>query len=111
MGGTIVNASVGWALAEGIFAMTVFGWVYFHNYSERDSRVSAQIAAYAVGMAVVLAFPFKGVTTENPLRWLGACIIEGTCGARGSWIYPVGPAIGIFVGYLLHLITSYQQPA
>lgn len=111
VGGTVINTTVGWALGSAIFCGTIIGWSYFHNYYHRRSDNNAMHMANAVGLSVALFFPFGGPTTQNPLRWLGACVIEGTCGAHGSWIYPVGPAIGImFVGYLIHLVSWKIQP-
>lgn len=107
VGGTIINTSTGWAFGISIISGTVIGWSYFHNWR---TETNAQQMAHAVAIAVLISYAFVGPTTHNPLRWLGACIIEGTCDNSGSWIYPVGPAIGVVIAYLLHLVTWKIEP-
>lgn len=106
-GSPIVNTGVGWAFFLELFSMLYVSWIYFHNWYHDQSPQMPITMAYIIGGTAAIVYPFIGATTHNPFRWLAACTLEGTCGAAGSWIYPVGPLVGAAVGFLFHLGTQY----
>lgn len=99
LGGSVTNTTAGWAFFLEAIAVMFLSWTHF---AYRDPVSLA--AAVAATCAIVL--PFIGATTHNPYRWLGACIVEGTCGASGSWIYATAPLVGVIVGYYVALVNK-----
>lgn len=98
IGGDIINTQVGWAFFMEAVAGFALGFVYHHI--RHDTVQFPTLFAFTIAFTMFFTYPFLGPTTHNPYRWLSACIIEGTCNSYGSWVYPVAPIIGIFVGWL-----------
>lgn len=105
IGSPIVNTTIGWAFFLECFSGLFIGWIYFHNWYHDQSLEMPITMTYVVAGTVVLTYPFIGPTTHNPFRWLAACVIEQTCGIQGSWVFPIGPLVGIILGFLLHRVT------
>jgi hypothetical protein len=105
IGDAITNTSLGWAFFLELMAGLFMAWVYFHNwYHDATVRMPITMCYVIAGMSTIV-YPFIGPTTHNPFRYLSACVIEGTCFNRGWWVYIFGPATGMIIGYLFHMIT------
>ena len=90
----VVNISQGWGFVVELIASILMGWVFFS--SQRRLRMS-----YSVGVTAGIVFPFIGLTTHSPFRWLASCIPSQSCGAPGFWIFFTAPLAGIPIGYIL----------
>lgn len=102
-GSTITNTTTGWAFFLSAVSGALISWVYFSRHGDHVALVTTLSAT------VALSFPFIGTTTHNPYRWLSACIVEQTCGSTGSWVFPTGPLVGVFVGWVMYWMTRKRK--
>lgn len=93
-GSGVVNISQGWGFALELIVSILMGWVFFSD--QRRVRMS-----YIVGLTAGIAFPFIGLTTHSPFRWLASCVPSQSCGSPGFWIFFTAPLAGIPIGYLI----------
>lgn len=114
--------SAGWAFFIQAAVTFFWAWFYFHNYNHRvrevvfqkegdlygrnaDSRDFPQSLAMIKAISVAITFPIMGITTQNPFRWLTGCILVSQCGISGVWAVPVGPVLGVALGWMVHHLT------
>lgn len=102
----ITNINVGMGFVLEIVATLLMSWVFFSNRLYKNRIRMALSMAYVVGSTSALVYPFIGLTTHSPFRWLANCVPSGSCGAYGFWVFITAPAIGIPLGTFLYWITS-----
>ena len=102
----IVNTAVGWGFFIEVVSTVLMAWVIFANRKHENRTRMALAVAYVVGVTAGFVYPFIGLTTHSPFRWLANCVPSGLCGANGFWVYFTGPLVGILAGYLLHKVTE-----
>lgn len=102
----IVNTQQGWAFFIEAVATALMAWTIFANRKHENRVRMALGIAYIVGVTAGFVYPFIGLTTHSPFRWLANCVPSGACGAPGFWIFFVAPLIGIPLGYFLHVATK-----
>jgi len=114
---TIVNnASIWWVFGMEITFSALFCWVVWHNYYKHSDKKhvlnNADTMARIVALASTISFPVASITVQNPFRWLASSTISGGFSNPGSWVFGVGPVVGMVFAYLLHLVTwrVYANP-
>jgi len=92
-----------------LISTALMSWVFFSNRLYKNRIRMALSMAYIVGVTAGFVYPFIGLTTHNPLRWLASCVPSGACGAPGFWVYFTAPLAGIPLGWIIHNATSNKS--